>query len=136
MLLPIMFPSDSPDRRRRPRLRLAYSVRLQRPGEATSTDTKTEDVSCEGFFFLTDRRFSPRESLDCELVIPGEDPDWMAEHGIVLRCRVEVVRVVPQADESYGVACRLSDYSVGHPGPEPDAAGLGIGLPVLALRGA
>jgi hypothetical protein len=113
MLLPIIFPSESPDRRRRPRLRLAYSVRLQRPGEATATETKTEDVSCEGFFFVTHQRFSPRESLDCELVIPGQDPDWLAERGIVLRCRVEVMRVVPRPDQTYGVACRLADYTVG-----------------------
>lgn len=129
MLLPINFPSESPDRRRRPRLRLAYSVRLQCPGEATATEAKTEDVSCEGFFFITDRRFSPGESLDCELVIPGEDPDWLVERGIVLRCRVEVMRVVHRPDECYGTACRLADYTIGHAVMEAEGE---LGLPVLS----
>lgn len=136
MLLPIMFPSESPDRRRRPRLRLAYSVRLERPGEATATVTKTENVSCEGFFFLTDRRFAPSDVLDCELLIPGEDPDWASEPGIVLRCRVEVVRVVAQADHSYGVACRLADYTIGHQIAAEEDRRISLALPVLAARGA
>lgn len=133
MLLPIMFPRESPDRRRRPRLRLAYSVRLHRPGEGIATEAKTEDVSCEGLFFITNRRFSPREVLDCEMVIPGEDSNWLAERGIVLRCRVEVVRVVPQGDGSHGVACRLADYTIGGPALEEDQ---GADLAPVLARGA
>ena len=105
-----MLPLDPPDRRRRPRLRLAYPVRLYRPGDDIQTDAETENISCEGFFFITDQLFSPPEALDCELEIPVETGE-----SIVLCCRAEVVRVVPLTDRAkLGVACRFTDYTVEH----------------------
>lgn len=123
MMLPIMLAGEAPDRRRRSRLRLAYPLRLYRLGEASRTETKTEDISCEGFFCVTDRRFSPSETLECELVIPGEEPGQAPEQDIILRCRADVVRVVPNADKTaFGVACRLADYTIGPEIMEPALA--------------
>src|SRR5579863_5200999 len=99
-MLPSVLTSEVTDRRRRPRLRLAYPLRLHRPGETSRIETKTLNISCEGFFCITDRIFSPRETLECELVILGEELRQPLEHNIILRCRAEVVRVVPQADDS------------------------------------
>ena len=114
MLLPIFVTSDALDRRRRPRLRLAYPLLISRPGEVFRTETKTEDISCEGFFCVTDRVYAPRETLECELVIPSQEPRQAVEHNMILRCRAEVVRVVRQANTMvFGVACRLADYTVG-----------------------
>jgi hypothetical protein len=105
-----MLTLDPPDRRRRPRLRLAYPLRLYRPGDDIQIGTETENISCEGFFFITDQVFFPREALDCDLEIPVETGD-----GIVLCCRVEVVRVVPLTERTkLGVACRFTDYTVGY----------------------
>jgi len=114
MMLPILSSSDAPDRRRRRRLRLAYPLRLYRSGEAFRTETKTEDISCEGFFCVTDRHFSPFETLECELLIPFQEEGLPTEHDIILRCQAEVVRVVQHVDEAaFGIACRLSDYTIG-----------------------
>jgi hypothetical protein len=114
MMLPILSSSDAPDRRRRRRLRLAYPLRLYRSGDASRTETKTEDISCEGFFCVTNRHFSPFETLECELLIPVQEEGLPTEHDIVLRCQAEVVRVVHQVDEAaFGIACRLSDYTIG-----------------------
>jgi hypothetical protein len=116
MLLPIAVTGDGPDRRRRARLRLAYPLCLYRRGEASRIEAKTLDISCEGFFCITDHIFSPRETLECELVIFSEEVRQPLEHSIILRCRAEVVRVVPQADESaFGVAFRLADYTISQP---------------------
>lgn len=113
MLLPIILPNEPPDRRRRARLSLTYSVRLRRPGASSRIEAKTENVSCEGFLFTTDCVFSPREVLECELVIPGEANGVGTDRDIVLRCRAEVIRIVPQAENSaFRVACRLADYTV------------------------
>jgi hypothetical protein len=105
---------DEPDRRRRPRLRLAYQVRLYQLGEeVVRVETKTEDLSCEGFFCISERGFTPHETIECELVIPSDKPGQPAEHDMVLRCRAEVVRVVPQGrGTTFGVACRFADYTV------------------------
>jgi len=114
VILPMLLSSDAPDRRRRPRLRLAYPLRLYRSGEVSRTETKTEDISCEGFFCVTDRRFSPFETLECELLIPVQEAGVPTEHDIILRCKAEVVRVVQHVDEAvFGIACRLSDYTIG-----------------------
>jgi PilZ domain len=113
MLLPIVVTATA-DRRRRPRLKLEYPVCLYRSGEASPVETKTEDMSCEGFFCITEQAFHPRETLECALVIPSEELGLPAEHDFVLRCRAEVVRVVPRDDSTaFGVACRLADYTLG-----------------------
>jgi hypothetical protein len=114
MLLPKTVTEDAPDRRRRPRLRLAYPVRLRHLGDEEPVETKTEDLSCEGFFCISDHLFSPHETVECELVIPSGEPcQPVPEHDIVLRCRAEVVRVVPAGPGGmFGVACRLADYFI------------------------
>ena len=57
--------------------------------------------------------FSPHETLECELVIPSDEPGQPVEHDMVLCFRAEVVRVVPQGPEgAFGVACRFADYTI------------------------
>jgi hypothetical protein len=113
MLLPSVVGGDAPDRRRRPRLRLAYPLRLRQLGEEVRVETKTEDLSCEGFFCISERVFSPHQTLECELVIPSDTGGQPVEHDLVLRFRAEVVRVVPQGPEgAFGVACRFAYYTI------------------------
>jgi hypothetical protein len=102
-------PEAVPDRRRHPRLRLAYFLRLFRSGQPVVIETKTEDLSCDGFYCISDRAIPLHEKIDCELLIPGEP----RETDLVLRCRAEVVRVTtdPVAPR-FGVACRLEAYTV------------------------
>ena len=121
-MLAIVVKGDVPDRRRRSRLRLTYPLRLYRPGEVSRIETKTQDISCEGFFCITDRVFSPSEFLECELVIPSAELGQPLERDMILRCRAEVVRVVQQGGETaFGVACRLADYTIGRQRVEQDA---------------
>jgi hypothetical protein len=95
---------EATDRRRRPRLRLAYPLCIRIPGESICVETKTEDLSCEGFSFISERSFSPHQVLECELVIPGN---------LVLRGRAQVVRVVTNRNGgTFGLACRFEDYAI------------------------
>jgi hypothetical protein len=87
------------DRRRRPRLRLAYSLRLRRPGATAAVETTTEDISCEGFYCISPLPFAPDEKLECELVIPTEEPGHPLDL-VVLRCRARVIRVVKHKQEA------------------------------------
>ncbi len=113
MAQPVIEASNVPDRRRRPRLKLACPVRLYRLDETSWIDTTTEDISCEGFFCVTSRIFSPRETLECELLIPSEQFCQPGENEVILHCRAEVVRIEPKADsKAYGMACRLMDYTL------------------------
>jgi hypothetical protein len=113
MFLPRIATGDAPDRRRRPRFRLAYAVRLWRPGDSARIETRTEDLSCEGFFCHSERVFPLHQTLECELVIFGDKPGQPVEQEMVLRCRAEVVRVVPRGlGAAFGVACRFMDYMI------------------------
>jgi hypothetical protein len=101
------------DRRRRPRLRLAYPLRIHLPGERVWVETKTEDLSCEGFSWLSERSFSLDQILDCELVIADEEPDRRVRNSLVLRCRALVVRVGRNGHEgAYRLACHFEDYTI------------------------
>ena len=113
MLQQFVSPPGEHDRRSRPRLALTYPLRISRPGESQSVETRTEDLTCESFYCLSERPFSPHEWLECRLVIPGEQFGYPSERDLVLSCVAEVVRIVPQADgETFGIACRLGDYSL------------------------
>jgi hypothetical protein len=113
MFLPSIATGEAPDRRRRPRFRLAYPVRLCRPGDAVHIETRTEDLSCEGFFCFSVRLFPLHQTLECELVIFGDKPAQPIEQEMVLRCRAEVVRIAPRGlGAKFGVACRFMDYMI------------------------
>jgi hypothetical protein len=101
------------DRRDRPRLKLAFPLVLFRSGEADRIETKTEDVSCDSFFCVSDRPFSPDDRLECELLIPGDKLSSVPENDLHVRCRARVVRVVANGlHRGFGVACRLEDYTI------------------------
>lgn len=76
-------------------------------------ETRTEDLSCEGFFCISERMFPLRQTLQCEIVIVGDKPGQPVEQEMILRCRAEVVRVAPRGlGAKFGVACRFMDYKV------------------------
>jgi hypothetical protein len=110
---PAMQAEGGPNRRRHPRVRLSYLLRLFRPGHSTGIETKTEDLSCDGFYCISDHPVQLREKIECELLIPGEQVGDPWESDLVLRCRAEVVRLVPDPlVPKFGVACRLEGYTV------------------------
>src|SRR5579871_1053031 len=101
------------ERRRHPRLRLSYLLRLFRPGNTAGIETTTQDLSCGGFYCISDHPVQPHEQIECELLIPSEQLGESSEPDLVLRCRAEVVRVVEdRLAPRFGVACRLEDYTI------------------------
>ena len=102
------------DRRGALRLDLACPVSLSRPGEASPVVSKTENLSTKGFYCISDRPFSPNETLDCEVVIPSAGSGKnLPEINLVLRAVVEVVRVVAKGMEpGFGLACQIKSYTV------------------------
>jgi hypothetical protein len=110
---PISGLGSGPDRRFRPRLRLALPLVLFQSGETERIQTTTEDVSCDSFYFVSDHPFSPDDRLECELLIPGDDLSSVPEDDLCLRCGVRVVRVEERGPQlGFGVACKLEDYNV------------------------
>jgi hypothetical protein len=100
------------DRRYRPRLKLALPLVLFRSGEADGIETKTEDVSCDSFFCVSDHPFSLDDRLECELIIPGDKLSSVPESDLRVRYRARVVRVVANGLRGFGVACQLEDHTI------------------------
>jgi hypothetical protein len=101
------------DRRGALRLDLACPVSLLRPGEVSPVVSKTENLSTKGFYCISDRPFSPNETLNCEVVIPSSGSGNLPEINLVLRAVVEVVRVVAKGMEpGFGLACQIKSYTI------------------------
>lgn len=110
---PIVEAPSGKDRRSGGRLNLALPLVLTRRGQRDPIQTKTENVSCNSFYCISDRPLFPDEVVDCELVIPGTDITSVPEPDLHLTCSARVVRVVGgHPNGGYGVACQLEDYTV------------------------
>ena len=102
---------SGPDRRNQPRVEMSLSVTLVRPGQGFRVEAQTKDVSRDSFFCVSEHPFSPGETLDCEIILPGDDRTSVPEPESCLECRVRVVRVVTKGTEpGFGLACQLEDY--------------------------
>jgi hypothetical protein len=102
------------DQRSNPRFQLTYAVALSRPGEAFRVVTKTENVSCGGFYCLSARPFWPGERLDFEMAIPDAGPSRFQANDLFLHGVVEILRVVSRGiGKGFGLACRLERYTIG-----------------------
>jgi hypothetical protein len=106
-------PTDLFERRGAVRLDIAYPVSLSRPGEVSAVAAKTDNMSSQGFYCVSERPFSPHEQLNCELVIPSGAPGRLPDGDLVLRGVVEVVRVVAKGTEpGFGLACQMKSYTI------------------------
>jgi hypothetical protein len=102
------------DRRGAVRLDMACPVFLSKPCDTTAVVSKTENLSTKGFYCVSDRPFSPHETLNCELEIPSASPGHLPQVNLVLRAVVEVVRVVAKGvDPGFGLACQIKSYTIG-----------------------
>lgn len=103
--------TSATDRRRRPRLPLAWSVHLLRSTGAHHLETKTKNVSSEGFYCSVHEPFVTGESIRCTVFIPTRNTEH-PEECIFLECQAKVVRVDAMAPNQYGVACHIENYKM------------------------
>jgi hypothetical protein len=103
-----------------------YPIVLYRPGEAARVETKTKYISREGFYCISEHPFSPHEQLECEVAIPRDQLDCSLEEHSLLRCRVEVIRVVVKGLEfGFGLSCRVVEvHSINPKGTPSGKAGI------------
>src|SRR5271165_1415168 len=92
-------PADILDRRRSLRLDLACPLSLSRPGNGSAVESKTQNLSSNGFYCVSDTPFCSNETLLCELLIPSAAPGQLPKFDLVLRGSVEVVRVALRGTE-------------------------------------
>jgi hypothetical protein len=98
------------ERRVRTRVAVHWAIRLSRPENGRSIESTTEDVSSEGFYFLSDEPFQSGELLTWMLTVPSR----MAGCSDLVLCgQARVARVDrAEAGKRFGIGCSIQDYTV------------------------
>jgi hypothetical protein len=100
------------ERRLRPRLGLRCGIQLCRVGDLVIVKTKTDNLSVEGFYCISDEAFAPGDRLECNVFIPADDTGFRGPH-VVLRRLARVVRVeVRGLNPGFGIACQFEDRPI------------------------
>jgi c-di-GMP-binding flagellar brake protein YcgR len=98
------------DRRKRRRADLHCTLYISKNTETRLLTCRTRNISSSGFYCVSEEALTPGEQVQCTIVFPDTGN---VSDGFALECSVEVLRVEPiQSGESYGLACRIQDYSV------------------------
>jgi hypothetical protein len=98
-------------RRKFDRVHLRCAVVLWNPREGTVTQAETENISCEGFYFLCGTAFAPGDELEATIQLsPGDSKD--NHHVLALQCQVEVKWTKPTLRGEYGIGCRIRTYAL------------------------
>ena len=74
-----------PDRRKRPRTRLHWPLRLLKEGAQEEIETLTQNLSSGGFYCLSTATLTPGETVLCTFTVPAYDPR-SADRTISIRC--------------------------------------------------
>lgn len=108
------------DRRKRTRVAVHWPVRLIRQPGTQPVETRTENLSSDGLYCITNVPFQPGERLQCEILLPGEGLGF-SQSSVRLQCHVTVRRVEPlNVIGAFGLGCQIEDYSLATDSPPPD----------------
>lgn len=100
------------ERRRRPRLALAWTVYILRGSDERPVESRTKNISSDGLYLYLSEPVSPGEPLRCIIRIPSPGQPGN-RRSLSLDCKVRVVRVEKDSSSNtFGIACRIEDYTV------------------------
>ena len=75
--------------------------------------TETLDISNNGFYCITTHPFAPGERLTCVIGVPIRSGATLeCKDRLYLQAEVDVVRIVVNNGNGFGVGCRISEYRV------------------------
>jgi hypothetical protein len=86
-----------------------YAVSLWKPSDGTFTRTLTENLTCRGFFCLSEEPYLPGDELQATLEMPSLYWSGGRRGCLTLQCQVEVVRIKCRQS---GVAFRIKNYTI------------------------
>jgi len=101
------------ERRQSERLRLRLPVLFLRAESDGPLQTETLDISNNGLHFITTQPFAPGEKLMCLIGVPtrcSSKPEL--KDRLYLEADVDVIRIVVNNGNGFGIGCRISDYRV------------------------
>ena len=98
------------DRRKRTRLPLRWPVSVFRRPGMESVEGQTENLTSEGFYWISKEPFQLGECLQCVIVIPAGSFRY-SELPVLLKCRVTVKRL-EAIQSGFGLGCHIEDYAL------------------------
>jgi hypothetical protein len=106
------------DRRRRVRLPLSWKIYLLRASDTHPLETRTRNLSSEGFYCLVPEPFVVSECVRCTIFVPVMESVTDVEHDrdfLMLECGATVLRIENLGLKSYGIGCRIDNYRISSP---------------------
>ena len=98
------------DRRKRKRLPLHWPVNVFRHPGMQSVEGQTENLTSEGFYWISKVEFQLGEWLQCVIAIPAACfPD--SDLPVLLKCHVTVKRL-EAIQSGFGLGCHIEDYAL------------------------
>jgi len=99
------------DRRKYNRFQLRCPIVIWNPGEGTVIQSETENISCEGIYFICTDAYRHGDRLEATIQVPWRSlrPERTF---LTLQCHVEVVRIEPRLPGRFGIGCRIHSQSV------------------------
>jgi hypothetical protein len=110
--------SSVPDRRRRVRLKLSWTVYVWTDRHTKPIEGRTRDVSSEGFYCFVSAPIQAGEDVAYTIMMPTFNADGGSEF-ICLEGHGKVVRLESLPAGTYGIACHIRDYNVLPPRTAP-----------------
>ena len=102
----------STERRKHERLGLRLAVRFTSSDGSPPINCFTENISSNGFYFISPETFELGEQRDAHLLLPSRGYSRSGDN-VDLRCKVRIVRVDSMpANSGFGVACQIEKYAL------------------------
>lgn len=101
------------ERRKRARLGLRLPILVLGTKCHSALRCETADISTDGFYCNTSEPFAPGEKLTCLVALPTRPPAPQEDgNQLCLEAEVEVVRLVMNNGDGFGIGCRILEYRV------------------------
>ena len=98
------------DRRKRKRLPLHWPVNVFRHPGMQSVEGQTENLTSEGFYWISKVEFQLGECLRCVIAIPAAGFPY-SDLPVLLKCHVTVKRL-EASPSGFGLGCHIEDYGL------------------------
>jgi len=97
------------ERRKHKRIALRLLVEFRGAAGSAEETCYTENISSDGFYFVSPQQLMAGEELDVFLILPEKNSGMEA----AISCQVRVVRVEAMGkDLGFGIGCQIERYTV------------------------
>jgi hypothetical protein len=98
------------DRRKRKRVPVHWPVQFVGQARTRQAKATTENLSSEGFYWISRKAFKLGERVECEIAFPA-GTIGPQETPVRIQCHVTIKRV-ERLSRGFGLGCHIEDYKL------------------------